>query len=76
MGEKVKENSEYGNLEYVIIDFSYFQKHKEENKYEDIISIIKNCYKYNIPFYFAYENNEYYETISKFGIVGKLKYKY
>lgn len=62
-----------GNIEYILISFDYFKKMKEDNP-EKISEIIRLSNKFNTEIYFVYEDNNYYELINRFGIVGKLRY--
>ena len=73
--EKIKEYTDIGNLEYVIVSYNFFKRVKEEGNISDLLNLFKKLEQIKSKIFFAYEENENFDLIDKFGIVGKIRYK-
>jgi len=73
--EKIKEYADMGNLEFVIVSYRFFKKIKEEGNISELLNLFKRLEQIKSRVFFAYEENENFDLIDKFGVVGKVRYK-
>jgi protein pelota len=73
--ENVREYVYMQNVEFILISYDYFKKLKEEGRSSEILDLIKLAEECGSRVYFVFKTNENFETIDRFGIVAKVRYK-
>ncbi|BBL45628.1 protein pelota [Nanobdella aerobiophila] len=63
------------NIEYILVSEDYFDKLKQTENFNKLLSLFDVLNDIDADIYFINESVVYYDLVNKFGIVGKLRYK-